>query len=97
MDYIEIIFRSGKSADYLFDLLPHFLEEAGFDGFCETDAGLSAYVPVSRYNRFEINRLLALCGLPADSFTEKRIPDKNWNEVWESKPRRPATSSRRSA
>jgi ribosomal protein L11 methyltransferase len=83
MDFIEISFPTASPGDVLSDLLPYWLENMDFEGFCESESGLKAYIPVTAYDRQELTELLRLMSGSDIPFMENMIPDKNWNEEWE--------------
>ncbi len=65
------------------EIFPYELETLGFEGFVETPQGLLAYIPQDLYLRNNLIAFLQTFGLPDYCFTEKVLPDKNWNEEWE--------------
>jgi len=85
MNYYELLFTTTPTEDYQQDLLINELAEIGFDTFEEMETGFKAYIPVFDFNQ----QLLDECLEPYHqlfSFTYEinLIPQKNWNEVWES-------------
>lgn len=85
MNYLEFVFSIDTKEEYQRDLLINALGEAGFDTFEETEEGFKAYIPASDFN--EINFQDALSPyreLYSFSWKQNLVPQKNWNEVWES-------------
>jgi ribosomal protein L11 methyltransferase len=85
MNYYELLFSTLPAEDYQQDLLINALGEIGFDTFEELDFGFKAYIPA---NDFDQNKLDEQLSLYREMFTFSYeitlIPQKNWNEVWES-------------
>ncbi|MBB4077942.1 ribosomal protein L11 methyltransferase [Lewinella aquimaris] len=65
------------------DVLLAYLADAGFDSFEVTEVGLDAYADASNHPQW-IEVLNELDGRFAFTYTWEELPDKNWNEVWES-------------
>ncbi|MDA9555144.1 50S ribosomal protein L11 methyltransferase [Pelobium sp.] len=85
MNYIELVFTLVSDEDYQQDLLINELGELGFDTFEETDFGFKAYIVSSQYQKEEVDeRLKPFHELFTFSYEVNIIPQKNWNEVWES-------------
>ncbi|WP_256010505.1 50S ribosomal protein L11 methyltransferase [Desertivirga xinjiangensis] len=85
MDYYEFVFKLASDEDYHKDLLINSLSEAGFDTFEETSEGFNAYIISTDFDQQKLND--ALTGYDAMfsfSYEKSLIPQKNWNEVWES-------------
>lgn len=85
MSYIEFVFKLNSAEDYQRDVLINALGDAGFDTFEETIEGFNAYILASSFNEATFNDAL----LPYEevyrfSWTRNFVPQKNWNEVWES-------------
>ncbi|HTH81910.1 MAG TPA: 50S ribosomal protein L11 methyltransferase [Mucilaginibacter sp.] len=85
MNYYELLFTTIITEDYQQDLLINALGEIGFDTFEEVEFGFKAYIPADDFNEELLQEIL----LPyQDMFTFSYeitlIPQKNWNEVWES-------------
>lgn len=85
MNYYELLFTTITTEDYQQDLLIAALGEIGFDTFEELDLGFKAYIPVDDFDQHVLDEAL---GPYRDMFTFSYeitlIPQKNWNEVWES-------------
>ena len=85
MNYYELLFTVITTEDYQQDMLINTLGEVGFDTFEELDFGFKAYIPV---DDFDEEKLIEAIAPYRDMFTFSYeitlIPQKNWNEVWES-------------
>ncbi len=85
MNYYELLFTTITTEDYQQDLLINALGEIGFDTFEELDFGFKAYIPTTDFDQDKLNETLSVY---QDMFTFSYeivlIPQKNWNEVWES-------------
>ena len=85
MNYYELFFTTAPQEDYQQDLLINELAEIGFDTFEEVDAGFKAYIPAADFNRQLLDEHLGpYRQLLLFSYEINLIPQKNWNEVWES-------------
>lgn len=85
MNYYEVLFTTITTEDYQQDLLINALGDIGFDTFEETDLGFKAYIPETDFDA----ELLQQAVTPYKemftfSYEVELIPQKNWNEVWES-------------
>ncbi|MRX48416.1 50S ribosomal protein L11 methyltransferase [Pedobacter puniceum] len=85
MNYYELVFTLISTEDFHQDLLINELAGIGFDTFEETDLGFKAYIKSADFNKDELDQALSAY---YEMFTFKYeinlIPQKNWNEVWES-------------
>ncbi len=79
MNYTEIEIATLDAV--LKDLLIAELSAIGFDGFEETDLGLKAF---SSENSFDKEALDLIVNKYSLKFSQKEIPQQNWNELWES-------------
>ena len=70
-------------APKLNEVLIAYLADAGFDSFAETEEGISAYATETEHKHW-VEVLHELKGRYAFTFTSESLPEKNWNEVWES-------------
>lgn len=85
MNYYELLFTTITTEDYQQDLLINALGEIGFDTFEEVAFGFKAYIPSDDFNQELLDEtLLAYRELFTFSYEITLIPQKNWNEVWES-------------
>lgn len=85
MNYYELLFTTITTEDYQQDLLINALGEIGFDTFEEVDLGFKAYIPVTDFNQELMDETLSVYhDMFTFSYDVNLIPQKNWNEVWES-------------
>ncbi|MEO6633273.1 MAG: 50S ribosomal protein L11 methyltransferase [Mucilaginibacter sp.] len=85
MNYYELLFTTIPTEDYQQDLLINALGEIGFDTFEELDFGFKAYIPSDVFNQEVLDQTLAAYqDMFTFSYDITLIPQKNWNEVWES-------------
>jgi len=85
MNYYELIFTVMSPEYHHSDLLIDELAGLGFDTFEETDMGFKAYIPSGNFDKGQMDGCLALYeDMISFSYEVNLIPQKNWNEVWES-------------
>lgn len=85
MNYTEILFTTHPTETYQQDLLINTLGEIGFDTFEEVEGGFKAYIPSDDFNQDVLDDAIAgYRDLFEFGYTVTEIPQKNWNEVWES-------------
>jgi ribosomal protein L11 methyltransferase len=85
MNYYELLFTTLPTEDFHQDVLIDALGGIGFDTFEELDFGFKAYIPTADFDQAMLDEQLALYrDLFAFSYEMTLIPQKNWNEVWES-------------
>ena len=85
MNYYELLFTTIPTEDYQQDLLINALGEIGFDTFEEVDLGFKAYIPTADFNEELLQEtILPYQEMFTFSYEITLIPQKNWNEVWES-------------
>jgi len=85
MNYYELLFTTITTEDYQQDLLINTLGEIGFDTFEELEFGFKAYIPVADFNQDKLDEALNVYrDIFTFSYEITLIPQKNWNEVWES-------------
>ncbi|NOW99012.1 50S ribosomal protein L11 methyltransferase [Mucilaginibacter sp. SG564] len=85
MNYYELLFTTITTEDYQQDLLINALGEIGFDTFEELEFGFKAYIPTDDFNEQQLKeQLLPYQDMFTFSYEITLIPQKNWNEVWES-------------
>jgi ribosomal protein L11 methyltransferase len=85
MNYYELLFTTITTEDYQQDLLINALGEIGFDTFEELEFGFKAYIPTTDFDEGKLNeQLLPYREMFTFSYEIILIPQKNWNEVWES-------------
>ncbi|ADY51920.1 (LSU ribosomal protein L11P)-lysine N-methyltransferase [Pseudopedobacter saltans DSM 12145] len=85
MNYYELKFELKDAEEFHQDLLIGELAEIGFDTFEESEKGFNAFVAETAYNAKLIADTLATYkDMFTFSYESVFIPQKNWNEVWES-------------
>jgi len=85
MNYYELLFTIIATEDYQQDLLINTLGDIGFDTFEELEFGFKAYIPADDFNQEILDEALILYKeMFTFSYEITLIPQKNWNEVWES-------------
>jgi ribosomal protein L11 methyltransferase len=85
MNYYELLFTVIATEDYQQDMLINTLGEVGFDTFEELEFGFKAYIPVEDFDEAKlIEAVTPYRDLFTFSYEIALIPQKNWNEVWES-------------
>ncbi|BAU53935.1 50S ribosomal protein L11 methyltransferase [Mucilaginibacter gotjawali] len=85
MNYYELLFTTIPAEEYQQDLLINALGEIGFDTFEEVDFGFKAYIPTDDFDQEKLDKQLAMYkDMFSFSYEITLIPEKNWNEVWES-------------
>lgn len=79
------IYQFKDLTDTQAELLTALLAEQGFDGFEEGDGELKAYLDETQHGKLSLRTLLESYPLLAElQYTTAPLPDKNWNDVWES-------------
>lgn len=85
MNYYELLFTTITTEDYQQDLLINALGEIGFDTFEELELGFKAYIPAADFDQTALDETLSVYrDMFTFSYELTLIPQKNWNEVWES-------------
>ena len=85
MDYYELLFTTHPTEDYQQDLLIDALAGIGFDTFEEVEGGFKAYIAEADFHKEVLAENLApYHEVFSFSYVVNIIPQKNWNEVWES-------------
>lgn len=85
MNYYELLFTTIPTEDYQQDLLINELAGIGFDTFEEVEPGFKAYIPSDDFNQQLMDELIEpYHALFSFTYEINLIPQKNWNEVWES-------------
>ncbi len=85
VNYYELLFTLITPEDYQQDLLINELAGLGFDTFEETDMGFKAYIPAAAFHEQQLEEALVPYRRQFTfSYEVNLIPQKNWNEVWES-------------
>ncbi len=85
MKYVELCCSISNPSDDIVDILVAELAELGYDSFNTEGSVLLAYIPETSFVESDVKVVLSKY-LPADGFklSWESMPDKNWNEVWES-------------
>lgn len=65
------------------ELLIAELAEENYEGFVETDAGFTAFIPSSLFNRQLFEQLLLKYGINPNTVPQNTIAQQNWNAQWE--------------
>lgn len=85
MNYYELLFITKPIEGYQQDLLINELAEIGFDTFEEVEQGFKAYIPVVGLDQDLLEKHLEpYYAMFNFTYEVNVIPQKNWNEVWES-------------
>jgi ribosomal protein L11 methyltransferase len=85
MNYYELQFTLQTTEDYQQDLLINALAEFGCDTFEEVEDGFKAYIPEEGFFIEQLDEVLEpYAAMFSFKFKAVLIPQKNWNEVWES-------------
>ncbi len=86
MDYVEVQFSIQPYSSDVAEILIANLAQTQFESFVEENDFLMAYVPKLNFNPESIKECIASLSDQSItiSFSYKIIPQKNWNEVWES-------------
>ncbi|RCH53889.1 50S ribosomal protein L11 methyltransferase [Mucilaginibacter hurinus] len=85
MDYYELHFKLESAEEYQQDLLINELADLGFDTFEDVDDGFKAYIPALQLSLQGVeDRLLLYRDMFGFSYETNLIPQKNWNQEWES-------------
>jgi len=78
MDYFEICINPASEEKR--EILISMLAEEGFESFADGEDELLAYIQVDHYLRENVSQI---CDRFNVTYTEKLIPDQNWNAEWE--------------
>jgi ribosomal protein L11 methyltransferase len=66
------------------DILVAELAEIGYDTFTETERGINAYIPATRFSESSVQDIIRKYGeVTTISYEHSSIARKNWNEEWE--------------
>ncbi|HEX8378617.1 MAG TPA: 50S ribosomal protein L11 methyltransferase [Pedobacter sp.] len=85
MNYLGFNFTIQSKEEFHRDLLINALGEAGFDTFEETPSGFDAFITEASFNQERFNEAVSSYqDMFPFSWEQSIIPQKNWNEVWES-------------
>ena len=85
MKYIELCCVVSNPTEDILDILVAELAELGYDSFNTEGSTLKEYIPEATFVEADAVAVIKKY-LPAEGVTIswERMPDKNWNEVWES-------------
>ena len=84
MNYIQITLPIPESEEKT-EILIAILSSIGYDSFEEQEESLIAFIPENDYSKEEVLEIEYVSdSKKLGHFSEELIPDKNWNEVWES-------------
>ncbi len=84
MEYIKINFKIEPDNELNREILIAELESEGFESFAETDKSVEAYMPTDLYSQTSVNYHQYFNDKPFSlDYSVEKIPDKDWNEVWE--------------
>lgn len=84
MKYTAVHLHFDTSKNYLSDILASHLGEIEFDSFVESETGLDAYIPSSKFDLSLLtNHLSEFLFDENIEFTFDEPEEKNWNEEWE--------------
>lgn len=84
MNYIAFSF-SNPDNEALKDMFVELLGSLGFDSFMDDDDGFTAYCKEDDFDEQGVEDLLSMSQFESVRILKKEnIPDRDWNEVWES-------------
>ena len=86
VEYIELDITFIRQPEPEYELLMALLSQFGFDGFREEKGRLLAYIPMDAYAESDFQAFMDRHGWSEkiESLEVMTLPDKNWNEIWES-------------
>lgn len=83
-DYQQIRINLNPCNETITDLLAAFLVDCGYESFVPDQNGLTAYITADRYNREDVEDILADFPIPTNAYLEEEfVEGKDWNEEWE--------------
>jgi ribosomal protein L11 methyltransferase len=85
-DYIELDITFARQLQPENELILALLSQYGFDGFREERERILAYIPAESYYEDDFQAFMDRHGLyeKIESIRARKLPDQNWNEIWES-------------
>ena len=84
MEYIKLNCRVERDNEMNREILIAELGSIGFESFTETEELVEAYIPSMQFSEDLLNgELFSDYQLFTLEYTVEKIPDQNWNEVWE--------------
>jgi len=85
MIYIEVCLKLDVSLNHKLDAIIASLSDIGFEGFVEEEDKLIAYVQESIFDNADMYELPIIKNNKENiSISLKKIPETNWNSLWES-------------
>lgn len=84
MEYTELKCSLPAGSEAFTELIMAQLGESGYESFVETDDGLLAYIPTSRFDPAVLNEPMLWPEGVEVEYSWSQIPEQNWNAVWES-------------
>ena len=82
MEYIEVSILLSSYSEELAEIIIAEIVDLGYDSFMTEEPYVKAYVPKEIYSASNLKTILS--GYDGATFTASLMPDKNWNEQWES-------------
>lgn len=84
-DYIEFRVNISPCDETATDILAALLADAGFESFVPDASGLTAYIPVTLFDRATADDVISSFPLPGHEFSceAKTIEGEDWNIEWE--------------
>jgi ribosomal protein L11 methyltransferase len=85
-EYIELNVVLARQSEPENEIILALLSRYGFDGFWEEEGRILAYIPVESYDEIGFRTFIESHRLyeKIESMEARRLPDQNWNEIWES-------------
>jgi ribosomal protein L11 methyltransferase len=84
MEYLKLNCRIEPDNEINREILIAELGEIGFESFAEINEVVEAFIPFAKFSEdLLINDVLIATQVFTFSYTFEKIPDQNWNEVWE--------------
>lgn len=84
MKYVEVNFSCNPNSEIITDVLAAQLSDIEYESFVQSESGLLAYIPITKFFVEKVDDLLLNFWLDSKiDYSFKEIEDKNWNEEWE--------------
>ncbi|MDR1698329.1 MAG: 50S ribosomal protein L11 methyltransferase [Prevotellaceae bacterium] len=84
MNYFEVVFSINPNEEWLTDLISNDLSEIGFESFVTTQNGLTAYVSETKFDRQQLDALIANFPYEAQITCKANlVKTEDWNAEWE--------------
>lgn len=87
MEYIETVFTVSPFSEDIADWITAEVSSIGYDSFVTEEPYLKAYIRKEEFSEENLEAAMAVfSGLPGTEVTyvSSLMPQKNWNEIWES-------------